>query len=118
MESTRLYYRPFTAEDAADLYEYFSDPEVVLYEPYDPMTMEQAQAEAARRASDPRFWAVCLKETDKMIGNIYLAQQEPKAFDTWEIGYVFGRSYQGKATRPRRRRRCWHMPSRRCMPIA
>ena len=40
--------------------------------------------------------AVCLKYNNKLIGNIYFAQQEPKEFDNWEIGYVFNPKYYGK----------------------
>ena len=45
-----------------------------------------AAMEAARRAGDEAFWAVCLRETGKVIGNVYLARGE---FATWELGYVF-----------------------------
>lgn len=96
MESNRLAYRRFSAADADDLYEYLSDPAVVAFEPYDPVTRAQAAGEAARRASDPSFWAVCLKGDGKLIGNIYLAQQAPEAFGTWTLGYVFNRQHHGK----------------------
>ena len=32
-----------------------------------------------------------MKDTGKLIGNIYLAEQE---FDTWELGYVFNKNFQ------------------------
>ena len=80
-------------EDGQDLYEYLSDPEVVKYEPYEPFTKEAAEEEAVRRAEMPCFYAVVLKENNKLIGNIYLEKGE---FDTWEIGYVFNRRFQGK----------------------
>ena len=47
--------------------------------------------EAIRRSQDENFYAVCLKETGKVIGNLYLAQNE---FQTWELGFVFNRHYQ------------------------
>jgi RimJ/RimL family protein N-acetyltransferase len=31
-----------------------------------------------------------------VIGNIYLAQQEPQEIRTWELGYVFNAAYWGK----------------------
>lgn len=89
----RLKIRRFLPEDRQDLFEYLSQPEVVKYEPYEVFTPEQAKREAARRANDASFWAVCLRDSGKLIGNIYLAQQD---FDTWELGYVFNCAYQGK----------------------
>lgn len=93
MKTERLLLRKFTADDWHDLYEYLSQKEVVKYEPYNVFTKEQAKQEAINRSNNPDFWAVCLKDTGKLIGNIYLSKQE---FDTWELGYVFNSNYQGK----------------------
>jgi RimJ/RimL family protein N-acetyltransferase len=93
IETKRLITRPFSPDDADDLYEYLSDPQVVFYEPYEVWTKEDCDKEALRRSADDSFWAVCLKENKKLIGNIYLSKQE---FDTWELGYVFNSKYQGQ----------------------
>jgi RimJ/RimL family protein N-acetyltransferase len=97
LETERLVLRRFEESDAGALYEYLSDPEVVKYEPYDVMTLEECAEVARRRSSETRdvFWAVCLKENGKLIGNVYFAQQEPEEFMTWEIGYVFNSAYHG-----------------------
>ena len=92
METERLVIRRFTAADSEDLYEYLSDPEVVRFEPYEPHTREEAEREAARRAGDENFFAVCRKDTGKLIGNIYFQKGD---FDTWELGYVFNARHQG-----------------------
>ena len=84
--------RRFKADDWRDLYEYLSQEEVVRYEPYEAFTQEASQREAERRAGDPAFWAVCLRDCGKLIGNIYLSEQE---FDAWELGYVFNKNFQG-----------------------
>ena len=99
METARLIIRPFTPSDAEDLYAYLSRERVVRYELYPPFTREQAAGEALRRADDPNFHAVVLKETGRVIGNLYFA---PGDFDTWELGYVFhdaawGRGYATEA---------------------
>ncbi len=93
LETERLVIRRFKEEDWKDLYEYLSDEEVVRYEPYQAFSIEASQNEAKSRAESPAFLAVCLKENNKLIGNIYFAKQE---FKTWEIGYVFNRAYQGR----------------------
>jgi len=92
METGRLLLRKFTPHDWRDLHEYLSQEAVVKYEPYEVFTEDASKKEAARRAENNSFWAVCLKDNGKVIGNIYLAKQE---FDTWELGYVFNADYQG-----------------------
>lgn len=93
LNSDRLIIRKFNSDDWKDLYEYLSDPDVVEFEPYEPYTVDGAKEEAARRSNDDNFYAVCLKESGKLIGNLYFARGD---FDTWEIGYVFNKKYQHK----------------------
>lgn len=90
IETKRLLLRPFTAADGEDLYSCLSDPEVVRFEPYDVFTKADAEKEAARRAGDPNFFAVVLKETGHVIGNLYFA---PSEYEKYEFGYVFSRAY-------------------------
>jgi RimJ/RimL family protein N-acetyltransferase len=92
METRRLFIRRFLPDDWQDLFEYLSQEDVVKYEPYDVFTEEASKQEADRRAGDDSFWAVCLKDCGKLIGNIYLSKRD---FDTWELGYVFNKNYQG-----------------------
>jgi [ribosomal protein S5]-alanine N-acetyltransferase len=92
METERLVIRKFYPDDWRDLHEYLSQEKVVEYEPYEVFTEDASKKEAIYRAGDDAFWAVCLKESDKLIGNVYLALQD---FDTWELGYVFNSRYQG-----------------------
>jgi RimJ/RimL family protein N-acetyltransferase len=93
LQTERLVIRRFTPGDWQDLYEYLSDPEVVRYEPYDVYTEEQCRQEAIRRSSDKAFWAVCLAESGRLIGNLYLSAGQ---FGAWELGYVFNPRYQGQ----------------------
>jgi hypothetical protein len=71
IETERLYLRRFLHFDWKDLYEYLSDEAVVRYEPYEVFTPEECKYEAASRSKKDDFWAVCLKDNDKLIGNIY-----------------------------------------------
>ena len=89
----RLIIRKFEEKDWKDLYEYLSDKEVVKFEPYDTYSENQAKEEAIIRSNDESFYAVCLKENEKLIGNLYLGKED---FDTWELGFVFNRKYQGQ----------------------
>lgn len=92
-ETERVLIRRYTELDWEDLYEYLSDEEVVKYEPYETFTIEQAKEEVINRSNNECFYAVILKENNKLIGNVYIAKQD---FDTWEVGYVFNTTYQGK----------------------
>lgn len=93
METERLCIRRFQPEDWPDLYEYLSQKEVVKYEPYEVFTEEASKQEAINRSGNEAFWAVCLKDSGKLIGNIYLSRED---FATWELGYVFNLCYQRK----------------------
>ncbi len=96
LTTPRLVLRAFTPDDWRDLHAYLSQKQVVKFEPYEVFTEEECRREAARRAGDGAFWAVCLKEGGRLIGNVYFKQQEPDEFLTWEIGYVFNPAYGGK----------------------
>lgn len=93
IETSDLILRRFREEDWMDLYEYLSHPLVVEYEPYDVYSQSECIVEAKRRSLDKNFFAVVLKEVNKVIGNLYFSKGE---FDTWEIGYVFNLAFQKK----------------------
>lgn len=93
IQTQRLILRRYRSSDLHDLHEYLSDPEVVKFEPYLPMTMEQAQENLAWRISTDEMIAIELKDTGKMIGNVYLGKRD---FESLEIGYVMNRAYWGK----------------------
>lgn len=93
METERLLIRLFQATDGPALYAYLSDPEVVRFEPYEPLTREMAEKEAVGRGNNPAFWAICLRDTGELIGNLYLAAE---AFDAYALGYVFAKRVWGK----------------------
>lgn len=92
LNTERLIIRRFSEYDGDDLYEYFSNPRVLEFEPFKPFTKDEAYGEAKRRADDERFLAVCLKN-GKLIGNLYFSEGD---FETWEVGYVFNEKYWGK----------------------
>ena len=92
-ETDRLILRRYRETDLDDLYEYLSDPKVVAYEPYRAMGLEEVKENLAWRISTEEMIAVELKETGKMIGNVYLGKRD---FDSLELGYVFNAAYWGK----------------------
>lgn len=88
----RLIIRRFRGDDWKDLHEYFSDEKVLEFEHYKPFSEDACKDEAIRITTDSSFWAVCLKDKNKLINNVYFAEQD---LDTWEIRYVFNSDYQG-----------------------
>ena len=91
-ETERLILRRYEKEDLQDLFEYLSDREVVKYEPYQPMTFDEAKENLAWRIGTDEMVAVELKASHKMIGNVYMGRRD---FEALEIGYVFNRNHWG-----------------------
>lgn len=89
IETPELLLRKFRPEDGEGLYAYLSDPETVYFEPYGPLTREQACAEAQARAQSRCFVAV--ERAGVLIGHLYFAVNG----DCAELGYVFSPAYQG-----------------------
>ena len=97
-ETERLILRRYKRDDIQDLFEYLSDEEVVKYEPYKPHTLDEAKEALEWRIGTDEMIAVELKNSHKMIGNVYMGKRD---FEALEIGFVFNRNYWGdrKSTR-------------------
>lgn len=91
-ETKRLILRRYKKEDIQDLFEYLSDKEVVKYEPYKPLTFDEAKENLEWRIGTDEMIAVELKNSHKMIGNVYMGKRD---FEALEIGYVFNQNYWG-----------------------
>ena len=91
-ESERLILRRYTKEDIHDLFEYLSDKEVVKYEPYKPLSFDETKENLEWRIGTDEMIAVELKNSHKMIGNVYMGKRD---FEALEIGYVFNQNYWG-----------------------
>lgn len=86
----RLLIRRFIAEDWQELHEYHSDPLVVKYEIHPPFSEEQSKQGAEYYSKSPHYWAVCLKESGRLIGHIFLVDNNQFV---WMFGYAFNRKY-------------------------
>ena len=93
METQRLILRALCPEDLPDFCEMVSSSAVVRYQPYGPMTPEEAARELDACIISNEFTAVALKETGKVIGNIYLGRRD---FGAMEFGFLFNETYWGK----------------------
>ncbi|QOR35150.1 GNAT family N-acetyltransferase [Clostridium sp. 'deep sea'] len=98
LETNRLIIRTFVETDWQDLHNYMTLPEVVMFEPYEVFTEQDCVKECYKRSQDKThsFWAVCLKNSNTMIGHLYFSLAEPAELNTYSIGYVFNPQYYGK----------------------
>lgn len=92
-ETERLILRRYQEKDLQDLFAYLSDAKVVEYEPYKPMTLEEAKENLQWRIETDEMIAIELKGSHKMIGNVYLGKRE---FESLEMGYVLNRNFWGQ----------------------
>ena len=91
-ETKRLILRRFQKEDLPDLFEYLSDRETLEYEPYRPLTLEEAKENLEWRIGTDEMIAIERKDSHKMIGNIYMGKRD---FEALEMGYILNKNYWG-----------------------
>jgi RimJ/RimL family protein N-acetyltransferase len=101
LETERLYAREFVQSDAASVFEYAGSIENTGFLPFSPEPMEEVVKYVGRRLADqiesPRRQyelAVCLKDTDEMIGAMTLKLSEDGR--QAELGYVFNMRFWHK----------------------
>ena len=101
LETDRLLLRKVSLEDAADIFEYASDPEVPRFMPWGPHQSIQATYEYLEHVVDiyrqhsPGPWAIVHKRDAKMIGTCSFGSWE-RDHRRAEIGYVLNRRYWGQ----------------------
>ncbi len=92
IETGRLIIRNYEEKDLNDLFEYLSDEEVVRFEPYSALNLEETKKNLEWRISSDEIFAIELKSTGKMIGNVFLGKRECESL---ELGYVLNRKFWG-----------------------
>ena len=110
METERLILRPWSEEDAADLYEYARDPAVGPIAGWPVHTDVENSREIIRTVlSNPETYAVVLKSTDQPVGSVGIMFGEggsaPMGEGEAEIGYWIGVPYWGQGLIPEAVRR-------------
>jgi RimJ/RimL family protein N-acetyltransferase len=92
IETNRLKLRNFTASDAQGFLEYSANPRVNCFLEEKVSTLEEATLEVLKKASEDAHIAVCLKDRDDIIGELFCLKQEP---DTYSIGWNFNAKFEG-----------------------
>ena len=93
IETQRLILRRFRASDYDDLYEFLLQLKDDEFEGYPGITCENAAEHLKHRMESEEFYAVELKATGKVIGNIYCGSRE---YSAREAGYIINKDYQRK----------------------
>ncbi|HEU4769685.1 MAG TPA: GNAT family N-acetyltransferase [Pyrinomonadaceae bacterium] len=96
----RLVLRWISEDDVDSLFEVFSDPQVMRYWAFGPLTERSAAAAMQRETADAILkgtywkWGVALRDTNKLIGTATLFNLNLDNGRA-EIGYALGRPYWG-----------------------
>lgn len=91
IETERLILRKFMNTDYDDLYEYLAQLKDDEFEGYPGITYENGREHLAYRVESEEFFAIVLKSSSKVIGNIYCGNRD---FESKEVGYIVNKNYQ------------------------
>lgn len=92
----RLIIRAFNHQDALPLFDYLSAPRTPCFYDEKLSSVEEAAAEVRKRAQDTSQFAVCLKETDHLIGHLFADNSEEPDPNTWGVGWHFNPRVEGQ----------------------
>lgn len=95
LSTERLNIRHIQAIDFDDMYEYLRDEETMRYE-HPPMTKEVLEGFLEKFIPQNKFYAILLKESNKMIGQVYIGKTTPEKFNEYSVGYIFNPKYHNK----------------------
>ncbi len=107
IETERLILRPFVESDAEDVFEYLKEPAVNCFACMKLSSLEQAKAEMKNRVGETEYYfAIVLKETGKVIGEINAYPETGDSHDatddtnsprdTFSPCWMLNVAYQGK----------------------
>ncbi|MDK6675910.1 GNAT family protein [Klebsiella pneumoniae] len=80
--------------NAAALFNYLSSPRTPCFKDEKLHSLAEAEVDVAKRASDPTQFAVCLKETDTLIGHLFADNSNEPDNNTWSVGWHFNQRFE------------------------
>lgn len=92
IETERLILRDFRREDAGGLLAYLQSPTASCFLSLTLRDMDAALAEADQRGADDAQIAVCLKDSDQLIGDLFAHPED----DTVSVGWNFNSAFSGQ----------------------
>ena len=91
IETERLLLRNFEESDYEELFEFLAQRKEDDFEAYPDITYENGREHLAYRVHNDEFVAIQLKESGKIIGNVYVGNRD---FEAKELGYIVNKNYQ------------------------
>lgn len=92
VETDRLILRNFRQGDAADLFAYLHQPRSSCFASLKLADLSAAQAEVEARSGSDEHVAVCLRSSDRLIGDLFCVLEPP---DTYSVGWNFNANFGG-----------------------
>ena len=93
IETERLILRNFEEKDYDDLYEFLAQRREEQFEAYPGITYENGREHLKYRVGSDEFYAIELKGSRKVIGNVYFGNRDYMAK---EVGYIVNKNFQRK----------------------
>ena len=90
LKTDRLVIRNYEKKDAAGLYEFLAHPPVHCFLSEKLDSLEEAEKEVEKRGKQGKHFAVCLSDTDSIIGDLFAVKEMP---DTYSVGWNFNLKY-------------------------
>ena len=91
IETGRLILRAFRESDYDDLFEFLAQLEDDAFEGYPGITYENGREHLKYRVGSEEFYAIELKDTGKVIGNVYCGKRD---FEARGVGYIVDKRFQ------------------------
>ena len=91
IHTPRLLLRPFRESDRADLYEFLAQLENDEFEGYPGITPVSCVRHLKTRLDSEEYYAMELKESGKVVGNIYCGLRD---FQAREVGYIVNERFR------------------------
>lgn len=79
--------------DSHEMIEYMSDENVLKYESFSPFELNYLQEFIKSIEESKEFYSVFLKDTNKLIGHVFLGKSHPITFNEYNLGYIFNPKY-------------------------
>jgi RimJ/RimL family protein N-acetyltransferase len=92
IKTDRLILRNFRQGDAIHLLAYLRQPRVSCFFSLKLEDLGAAEAEVETRSKNDEHIAVCLRDTDKLIGDVFCILEPP---DTYAVGWNFNADFGG-----------------------
>lgn len=93
IETDRLVIREFEDKDAEGLYQYLSNPPVNCFKEEQVNSLEEARQKIIEKRGRNKYgnsYAVCLRESDFIIGDLFAMKE---GSDTYSVGWNFNANF-------------------------